>query len=315
MKTVNKIIIKTMQIALVLMFVFSCTKDETTEVYQEPDALLESEYGLEAISDKEIPQEVLDQLEATKENLAKYMGSVLQIVDYKIIGKVPNAKSLNKTFEAISKSSSTVAYGNIMDPETVVVGDLNKLLPSKTQEGSDLLKDYASDQIKVGDKAIELTWSYKGETFKTTTFYNDQGITWDNLMIGLIMMNPVSETELKNNANEKAGVRWNSYKRSWYGNWLWGSRRGTIYYEITVYHTNGTVSNTDITDYGHMNIGSAKSESRVLKETGSYGRGQYALGLCTPIASLKFNDDKFEVSVSGVGSNIISNGTKSLYPN
>jgi len=53
-----------------------------------------------------------------------------------------------------------------------------------------------------------------------------------------------------------------------------------------------------------MNIGSAKSESRVLRETGSYGRGQYALGLCTPIAS-----------VSGIGSNIISNGTKSLYPN
>lgn len=303
-----------MHVALVLTIVFSCTKEDN-DLNQDADSLLDSEYGLESISDKQIPEEVQKQLNATKENLALYMGDALQILDYKIIGKLPNTKSLDKTFDALSKSYATVAYGNIMAPETVIIGELNKLLPSKMQEGSDLLKTYASDQIKVGDKGMELTWQYKGEVFKTTTFYNEQGITWDNLMVGLIMMDPEAETEIKNNSNEKSGVQWNSYKKSWYGNWLWGSRRGTIYYEITVYHTNGNVSNTDITDYGHMNIGSAKSESRVLKETGSYGRGQYALGLCTPIASLKFNQDKFEVSVSGIGSNIISNGTKSLYPN
>ncbi len=303
-----------MQVALVLTIIFSCTKEDN-DLNQDADSLLDSEYGLESISDKQIPEEVQKQLNATKENLALYMGDALQILDYKIIGKLPNTKSLDKTFDALSKSYATVAYGNIMAPETVIIGELNKLLPSKMQEGSDLLKTYASDQIKVGDKGMELTWQYKGEVFKTTTFYNEQGITWDNLMVGLIMMDPEAETEIKNNSNEKSGVQWNSYKKSWYGNWLWGSRRGTIYYEITVYHTNGNVSNTDITDYGHMNIGSAKSESRVLKETGSYGRGQYALGLCTPIASLKFNHDKFEVSVSGIGSNIISNGTKSLYPN
>jgi len=38
------------------------------------------------------------------------------------------------------------------------------------------------------------------------------------------------------------------------------------------------------------------------------------LGLCTPTGSLSFNASKFSVSFSGLGSNIVSNGTKSLYP-
>jgi len=247
MKTTNKFFVRIMQVALVMAVVFSCTKEEFSDTNQEADTFLESEYGLESISDKQIPQEVQKQLDATRENLAQYMGNDLQIIDYKILGKLSSNKSLDKTFDVLSRSSSTVAYGNIMQPETVNIGALSNLVPSKIQEGSDLLKTYASDQIRVGDKGMELTWKYKDETFKTTTFYNDQGITWDNLMVGLIMMNPEAETKIKDNGSEKAGVRWNSYKRSWYGNWLWGSRRGTIYYEITVYHTNGNVSNTDIT--------------------------------------------------------------------
>jgi len=180
MKTTNKLLVRMLQIVLVLTVVFSCTKEEVADVNQEADVFLESEYGLESISDKQIPQEVQKQLDATKSNLSKYMGEALQIVDYKVIGKVPNNKSLGKTFDALSTSSSTVAYGNIMQPETVIIGELNKLLPNKMQQGSDLLKTFASDQIKVGDTGMELTWKYKGEIFKTTTFYNDQGITWDN---------------------------------------------------------------------------------------------------------------------------------------
>lgn len=315
MKIIKRLFARIMQVTLILALVFSCAKEDTLDVKQESDALLISEYGLASISDKQIPEQVQKQLDATKENLAKYMGDALQITDYRIIGQLPNDKSLDKTFDALSKHSSTVAYGNIMEPETIAIGDLNELLPNRAQQGSDLLKTYASDQVKVGDKGMELTWEYKGETFKTTTFFNDQGITWDNLLVGLIMMNPEAQAEIANNDSEKAAVAWNSYRRWWDGNWLWGSRRGTIEYKITVYHTNGVVSNTDMEDSGYMNIGSAKSESRVLTETGSYGRGQYALGLCTPIASLKFSNDNFEVSVSGIGSSIIKNGTKSLYPN
>lgn len=63
-----------------------------------------------------------------------------------------------------------------------------------------------------------------------------------------------------------------------------------------------------------MNLGRAKSESRLLRRTGSYGKVQYALGICTPTGSLSFDYKNFKVSMSGLASNIIRNGTKSLYP-
>ncbi len=127
------------------------------------------------------------------------------------------------------------------------------------------------------------------------------------------MMDTRGQTEISDtNQASKVVSKW--YKEWWTANWLWGSKRGEIGYQITIYYTGSSVSNADVNDWGNISLGKAKSESKILRRTGAFGQCQYALGLCTPTGSLSFNASKFSVSFSGLGSNIVANGTKSLYP-
>lgn len=262
----------------------------------------------EAAQERDLPTTVKDQLSATRENLNKHMGETLQLVAYKAID---NPHDLATKIAMTAMPTSTVAHGNIVDPKTVHMGTMKAITGSYLQDGAKLLKKYAVEAIHPDDLSVELTWVFKGQTFKTVAFYNDKGITWDNVMIGLIMM----ETEpVITRSEEAAKARSKWVQSTWTGSWIWGSERGSMHYRLTITYEGSNVINTTMTDGAWMNLGSARSESKVTHRTGRFGEGQYALGLATPLASLSFSYNNFTVSVSGVGSSLVRNGTRDLWP-
>ncbi len=265
------------------------------------------------LSSKIVPETVQAQLNESGKNLETFLKSDLQIAEVSVIGKISTQKGIELSQNLISDKDQFIALGNIMDPSSVKIGKIGDLYT-----GDDLvtaqtgLKETITEAVKTGTNVMEVTWNSKDGNFKTLCFYNDSGIIWDNIFGGLVMMDTRGNSEASNDQASRAVSKW--YKQWWTANWLWGSKRGEIGYQITIYYSGSTVSNADVSDWGSISLGKAKSESKILKKTGAYGQCRYALGLCTPTGSLSFNASNFSVSFSGLGSNIVSNGTKSLYP-
>ncbi|RLJ32068.1 hypothetical protein CLU97_1511 [Chryseobacterium sp. 7] len=261
---------------------------------------------------KVVPDAVQLQLNESQKNLETYLKNDLQIAGVAVLGKItPKGIELSKSL--ITDKDQYIASGNIMDPSSVKIGKIGDLYTGEdlttAQQG---LKDAITEEVKSDTNVMEITWNSKDGKFTTVCFYNDSGIIWDNIFGGLVMMDTRGNSEASNNQAAKVVSTW--YKQWWTANWLWGSKRGEAGYQITIYYSGSTVSNADVSDWGYISLGKAKSESKITKKTGAYGQCRYALGMCTPTGSLSFNSSNFTVSFSGLGSNIVSNGTKSLYP-
>ncbi|MFC4815863.1 hypothetical protein [Flavobacterium sp. GCM10023249] len=268
---------------------------------------------LTPVTSQELPEAVQNQLNLSKANLTRYLNDELQITEVEVLGKISNAEGITTAQSVISNEESTIAFGNIKDKKSVVVGKMKKI-----HSGNELattkknISEQISKEIQLEDNLLKLTWTRNGQNYTSLCVYRNSGIIWDNILTGLIMMDTEGKVETSNNSQAKITSKW--YKQWWTASWLWGSDRGEVGYQITIYYTGSTVSNTDVSDWGYMSLGSARSESKVTKETGAYGQCRYALGLCTPTGSLSFSYSSFSVSFSGLGSNIVSNGNKSLYP-
>ncbi|AZA93402.1 Uncharacterised protein [Chryseobacterium nakagawai] len=260
-----------------------------------------------------IPGTVQIQLDESQKSLEKYLKSDLQIAGMKIIGQISTQKGVEISKSLIADKDQFIAVGNLMDLSTVKLGRIGDLyIGDDLNTAQTGLREMATEEIKTGTNVMEIIWSNKNGKFTSLCFYNDSGIIWDNVLGGLIMMDTRGTVENSNAAAAKVASKW--YKEWWTAKWLWGSKRGEMGYQITIYYTGSSVSNTDVNDWANISLGKAKSESKVTKKAGAYGQCQYALGLCTPTGSLSFNASKFSVSFSGLGSNMVSNGYKSLYP-
>lgn len=260
-----------------------------------------------------IPEAVQLQLNESTKNLETYLKNDLQIVGVAVLGKISTQQGVELSKKLITNKDQFIASGNILDPSSVKIGKIGDLYHGEdltiAQQG---LKEAITGEVKAGTQVMEVTWNGKNGKFTTLCFYGDSGIIWDNIFGGLVMMDTRGNSETSDREASKVASTW--YKQWWTANWLWGSKRGEAGYKITIYYSGSTVSNADVSDWGYISLGKAKSESKITKKTGAYGQCRYALGLCTPTGSLSFNSTNFSVSFSGLGSNIVSNGTKSLYP-
>ncbi|SIT04638.1 hypothetical protein SAMN05421786_104306 [Chryseobacterium ureilyticum] len=262
-----------------------------------------------------VPGAVQTQLDESQKSLEKYLKSDLQISGVNVIGKISTQKGIELSKSLITDKDQFIASGNITESSSVKMGRIGDVYT-----GDDLtlaqngLKEMATEEIKTGTNVMEVIWTSKTGKFTTLCFYNDSGIVWDNVLGGLVIMDTRGTMEDSTSVQAAARVASKWYKQWWTASWLWGSKRGEMGYQITVYYTGSTVSNTDVNDWAYISLGKAKSETKITKRTGAYGQCQYALGLCTPTGSLSFNSSKFSISFSGLGSNIVNNGVKSLYP-
>lgn len=261
----------------------------------------------------DVPAVVGEQLAASKANIDKYLQGTLQIESVEVVGELANGRSAVAAHDLVADEKSVIAFGNIMQPETVNIGAMSTLYSNEElAEVRGTVRSGAEKGIKAGSKVLEITWKSGDKTFKTNCYYDDTGIVWDNVLTGLIMMNPEAQTYVTSSTSR--ATSWKSHKSWWTANWLWGSKRGEMGYKIKIYYSGRSVRSTDISDWGYISIGNAKSYSKVTKNSGSYGKGQYALGLSTPTVSLSFSHKTFKVSSSGIGSKMIANGTKTLFP-
>lgn len=315
--TMKKLVTTFKLFAVISVLTLTACQDDNSEMIQEStvskvsaaDLKKEITPGL-----KTIPEIVQTQISDSKKNLEQYLKSDLQITSITILGKLSTQKGIKISQDLISDKEQFVAEGNILDPGTIKVGKIGVLFSGdQLAEAQKGLKESASEKIKAGADLLEISWNYKGENFTSLCFYDESGIIWDNVFAGLVMMDARGNSEVSpHDAQAKVSSKW--FKEWWTANWLWGSKRGEIGYQITIYYSGSSVSNVDVSDWGNISLGKAKSESKVTKRTGAYGQCRYALGLCTPTGSLSFNSSNFSVSFSGLGSNVVSNGTKSLYP-
>ena len=284
-------------IVVLALFMAGCQKDNV-----EPSVNQKMFTGL--------PSAVQQQLDLSIGNLTNYLDSKLQIVSINNLGKSSATKS------SISEQSSFIATGNILDPATVKIGEMQEIYSGEMLKSTQTaINDVISKEVKADDYTMEITWKYNNNTFKTKCYYRESGIVWDNVISGLIIVGKPQESSSSKTSDNSKAVYSKWYKEWWTATWLWGTPRGEMGYQITIYVNGTTVTSTDNSDWGYITLGSAKSESEVTKNSGTYGRIRYALGMCTPTGSLSFTYSTFSVSFSGLGSNIVANGAKSLYPN
>ncbi|SMO35031.1 hypothetical protein SAMN06265171_101196 [Chryseobacterium rhizoplanae] len=305
--------------AVLSALAFNSCQNENNEINQQETVQAKTTVAdlkkeITPLSSQIVPETVQLQLNESGKNLETYLKNDLQIAEVKVLGKISTQKGIDLSNSLITDKDQFIASGNIMDPSSVKIGKIGDLYNgddlTTAQQG---LKEAVTEEVKAGTNVMEITWNGKNGKFTTLCFYKDSGIIWDNIFGGLIMMDPRGNSEASDN-NQAAKVVSTWYKQWWTASWLWGSKRGETGYQITIYYSGSTVSNADVSDWGYISLGKAKSESKIIKRTGAYGQCRYALGLCTPTGSLSFNTTNFSVSFSGLGSNIVSNGTKSLYP-
>ncbi|MGS2739317.1 hypothetical protein [Sinomicrobium sp. M5D2P17] len=323
MKTKPSIMLRLM-IALLALTMYSCQNDTTElpdEVAQEQKTTEDLKSELTPLSTQDLPEAVKEQLELTRQNLAKYLPDDLQIMGIELLGSVTTEKGVELSHRTVKDKANVIAYGNITDPASVQIDPMESLYSGKgLADTQSRVEEAAKEEIKSGDNVMQITWKRGEAIYKTQCFYRDSGIVWDNILSGLVMIDKAGETETSEEASsgKEEGIQARTYskwyKQWWTAKWLWGSKRGEMGYKITIYYSSGRVSNTDVSDWGHISLGKAKSYSKVTKNSGAYGKCQYALGLCTPTGSLSFSSSKFKVSFSGLGSNVVANGSKSLYP-
>ncbi|MCS4301963.1 hypothetical protein [Chryseobacterium sp. BIGb0232] len=305
-------------IAVLSVLTFSSCSDDNNEITKQETVqakITTADLKKETTPTSQAAPDVVQiQLSESQKNLEKYLNNDLQIAGVNVIGKISTQKGIELSQHLISNKDQFIAVGNLMDLSTVKLGRIGDLYTgddlSTAQTG---LKEMVTEEIKTGTNVMEVIWSNKNGKFTTLCFYNESGIIWDNVLGSLTIMDTRGTAEDSNaGATAKVASKW--YKEWWTAKWLWGSKRGEAGYQITIYYTGSSVSNADVNDWSNISLGKAKSESKITKRTGAYGQCQYALGLCTPTGSLSFNASKFSVSFSGLGSNIVANGTKSLYP-
>jgi hypothetical protein len=260
----------------------------------------------------ELSKAAIDQLDKSMVTWNQQLGSMTKMIGYKSIGIITNADERTSIIAALTSTSAHTAYGNVLDAQTVHIETIGSVA-TQNPDGIGLLKATMDTLIHVGDNIVEITWEKNGSRFTQKCLTNEKGITWDNMLFGVWMMD-LQPLNSSGSTNNLAGVSSKSYNVVYYVDWLWGSRRGEAGCQIIIYYSGKTVSSTDTNSWGYMTLGSVVAKSKVTKSSGTNGQIQYALGLALPAASVTFNSSSFKAVLSGLGSNLIANGTQSLFP-
>jgi hypothetical protein len=269
-----------------------------------------SDVNLPALS-----QKVTNDFATAKSNWNTHVGNLVTLKSFAVSGRINTDAERNAVIAKISADDAMAAYGNILDESTMHLNSIGEL-QAQNPETKKTMLSYLDKQVNVGDIVVNVQWESAKKAFTSTCIIHNDAIAWDNLLTSTFMMDKSpSEETTKNDSDENAKM--NASKQSykyWQTNWLWNSKRGEMQVIIKINYNNGQVYSTDHSNYAYMALGAAHSESKILKNSGSYGKVQYALGVVTPFATVTMNWGSFSVSVSGLGSSLVANGTITLAP-
>ena len=266
---------------------------------------------------QQLPAAVEEQLTQSRQNWNQYAAGLVKFQSFTSGKTIRTEEEKRAVVQQLLSGSAYIAYGNVQDPSSLSLVTISSL-HKQSAAAVDTLSKYANSQIRTGDRVVDIQWEKGNLSFVSQCIVRGDSIVWDNLLTNVIMMDPEGKTVSESSKSDPAAKYyrlWYKQSRSWTVNWIWGSRRGDLGEEITVWpYSNGQVYNTDARSWAYINIGSYRSESKVLVNTGTYGKIQYAVGVATPAASVTFNSGSFKVEVHGIGSSKVENGTHSLTP-
>jgi hypothetical protein len=261
---------------------------------------------------EEIPLKVTEQLQKSQENLVLH-SQTLRIVDFKYDQQISTESEKDSIVKKLTNpDSSWYASGNLLADSTMMVSSLSNFTSDSIAQ--ETLKNHIEKSILIGNKVVKINWRFGETLFSTLAIINDTSIIWDNVLRNLIMVDPKPITKSLT-IDRQSPAYDKSYSQAWGAYWLWGTQCGEMGYTITIHCSSSSyVTSTDMDTYAWITLGTAENHSQVLNNSGSYGQIQYALGMASPLASVSFDVYIFSVTLSGIGSNIIENGTQSLYP-
>jgi hypothetical protein len=237
----------------------------------------------------------------------------LHIIDFVYYQKINSESEKDSLVEKLTNpKSSWYAIGNILADSTVIVSALESFTTDSLAKEN--LKKYIKKSISIGNEVVKINWKFKETLFSSLAIINDTSLLWDGLLTNLLMVEQNAHI-YKSTSNEKHAPAYDKlYSESWAAYWLWGSQRGEMGYNMVIHCSGNTVTSTDVTSYAWIDIGTAQAESQVIQNSGTYGQVQYALGMATPTCTITFDYYNFTISITGFGSNMVENGTQSLYP-
>jgi hypothetical protein len=266
---------------------------------------------------------VTNNLVQATSNWNSHVANVATLTTYNVANRINSNADKESVIDKIVADDAVVASGNIMDATSMQLNTVAEL-QSQNADTKTNMRTYLESNVNIGDLVVNISWKSAQKSFVSKAIVHDTLIAWDNLLTNTVMMNQTptatNTNAIGNNStnsitSSKVYAAWYSLDTHWDIDWIWGSKRGEIGYGIKIYcYSSGYVYNTDNSDWGYMDLGSAKSYSKTLVNSGSYGKVQYALGIATPAVSLSFDSKGFKVSASGIGSNVVKNGTESLVP-
>ena len=261
---------------------------------------------------KGIPLKITELLQKSQTNLVLHSQN-LNIIDFVYYQKINSESEKDSLVEKLTnRKSSWYASGNILADSTVIVSSLGSFTTDSLAKEN--LKKYIAKSIFIGNEVVKINWKFKDSLFSSLAIINDTSLLWDGLLTNLLMVEHNAHI-YKSISNEKHAPAYDiPYSESWAAYWLWGSQRGEMGYNMIIHCSGNTVTSTDITSYAWIDIGTAQAESQVIHNSGTYGQAQYALGMASPLCTITFDYGPFTITITGIGSNMVENGTHSLYP-
>jgi hypothetical protein len=275
---------------------------------------------------KRLPVNVVEQLELSRQTLAT-KGLPIRLVSYSAAHPLDTEDAVRSVKAQILDDRAMVPQYDGVEAFSFRLTTIHEQMQAfqADQAGNDGQNVVSNIQsmvfpiIKVGQKALDVTWEGQGREFQTKLIYDDNGIVYDNLLSNLAFIEVEalpSETPPRPPARAKAASATARPNQSWSTRfldltikWAWGSTRGKIQMDHYVITCDGWRSFCD--DGGAVNawmsIGRAAGNTRrnALRKP-RISKLAWGYGWATPTTSfsIKWNarSATFSVSISGVGS-------------
>ncbi len=301
---------------LCILFLAACSKNETDDLVIDNSIEL-NDLGLESVEKEDLPAKVAEQLRLSNESFDTYLDGSLQFVSHKVLGRATADESLKNAIGMSTRDESILSVGNLAAPETIAIGTLKKVQGTSDKNRKAIVGEMARSAVKKGDLVFELSWNYNGQILKTVALGNEDGITWDNMLFGMVIIEEAQK--LKKDGAKTIGEtgRYTSWAEDGY-EWIlrntWRLRLGEMGYRIRVNYDIDTrqVLTADMSDWARLNFGTAISESEILTVGQTYAQGRYALGVATAGGSISFEQSGFKVT-SNYGGTAVRNGSQTVF--
>lgn len=267
---------------------------------------------------------VLAQLDASSQTLAA-KGLHLQLVNYTPSTSLDSDTAVGAAKAEILHTTAMVPQFNGVDASSLKLDTIAQRMQAyragtDTQDVAGNIQSMALPSIKVGQRALDVTWESDGRQFQSKLVYDENGVVYDNMLSNLALIQaeeltaetppgPPDATADSSGVHALANQSFTTRFLDLTIKWVWGGTRGKVQLDHYVISCDGWRSFCDEGGASNawMSIGSASGQTRrnaLIKPR--IAKRAWGYGWATPTASFSITwhpgSLTFSASVGGVGS-------------